>query len=126
MKKTVPLVAFVLLLPSLARQEDPVRTLMRAKTGYAHRLLDAVVQEDFDTVRDQAFRLKAVAQTADWQVIDTEEYVRESDAFIHATERLESAARERSGDGAALAYLDVTLSCVHCHRYVKAHREARP
>jgi hypothetical protein len=114
--------ALVLPLAPSPAQEDTVKTLMRAKTGYAHRLLDAIVQEDFEVVRDQAFRLKAVAGTADWKVIDTEEYVRESDAFIRATERLESAAKERNGDGAALAYLDVTLTCVHCHRYVRETR----
>jgi hypothetical protein len=103
-------------------QEDPVKTLMKAKTGYAHRLLDAVVLQDYDTIRDQAFRLKAVAETGDWNVLDTPEYARESEAFIHAAESLETAAGKRDGEAAALAYMDVTLKCVQCHRYMKAHR----
>ncbi len=106
-------------------QDDPVKTLMKAKTGYAHRLLDAVVLEDFDALADQAFRLKAVAETGDWNVLDTPEYVRESEAFIQATEKLAAAARERNGDAAALAYMDVTLKCVQCHRYIKTYRGAR-
>jgi len=55
------LLVVVLLLGAAAvliSQEDPTKKLMSIKTGYAHRLLDAVVQEDFDTIRDQAFRLK--------------------------------------------------------------------
>jgi len=60
---------------------------MKAKAGYAHRLLDAVVLGELETARDQAFRLKAVAETADWNVMDTPEYVRESEAFILTRER---------------------------------------
>lgn len=124
MKTGVVVVGAVVLAGTLLlfAQEDPVRTLMKAKTGYAHRLLDAVVQEEFDVIRDQAFRLKAIAETGDWNVLDTPEYGRESDAFIQATERLEKAAQDRNGEAAALAYMDVTLKCVHCHQYMKSHR----
>jgi hypothetical protein len=105
-----------------AARQDPVVTLMKAKAGYAHRLLDAVVLGDVETAREQAFRLKAVAQTADWNVIKTPEYVRESDAFLRATEALLEAAQDHNRDAVALAYVEVTLSCVRCHRYVKAQR----
>ncbi|HSF15898.1 MAG TPA: hypothetical protein VLK65_10140 [Vicinamibacteria bacterium] len=106
-------------------QEGPAQQLMQAKAGYAHRLLDAVVQDDFETIRDQAFRLRAVAETADWRVVDTPEYTRASDAFVRATERLLDAARESNGDAAALAYMDITLQCVHCHRYMRSYRAAQ-
>lgn len=104
----------------LTPQDDPTkRTLMRAKAGYAHRLLDAVVQENFEVMEDQAFRLKAVTETADWNAIETPEFVRESDAFIRATETLFEAAKERNGNAAALAYVDLTLRCVKCHRMLR-------
>jgi len=102
--------------------QDPVKTLMKAKAGYAHRLLDAVVLGELETARDQAFRLKAVAATADWSVMDTPEYVRESETFIRATDRLLQSAASKNPEAVALAYMDVTLSCVHCHRYVSANR----
>ena len=105
----------------LLSQEDPKERLMAAKSGYAHRLLDAIIEEDFETIRDQAFRLKAVAETADWNVVETPQYVRQSDAFIHATDRLVEAARNENGDAAALAYMDITLKCVHCHRYLRSY-----
>jgi hypothetical protein len=107
-------------------QEAVIRQLMRAKARYAHRLLDAVVMEDFDTIRDQAFRLKAVGETGDFQVLKTPEYARQSDAFIEATESLIDAAREKDGDRAALAYMDVTLKCVRCHHYIREHLIEQP
>lgn len=103
-------------------QQSPVEALMKAKAGYAHRLLDAVVLGDLETVRDQAFRLKAVAETGDWNVMTAPEYVRESEEFIHATEGLLQSAAGKDRDAVALAYVEVTLSCVRCHRYVRAHR----
>ena len=60
-----------------------------------------------------------IAQTADWKIVDTPEYVRQGDAFIQAIERLLEAAGDENGDAAALAYMDVTLKCVHCHRYMR-------
>jgi hypothetical protein len=119
-----PALALSLLVLSAVQtaKQDPVVTLMKAKAGYAHRLLDAVVLGDVGTAREQAFRLKAVAQTADWNVIKTPEYVRESDAFLRATEELLEAAQSSNRDAVALAYVEVTLSCVRCHRYVKAQR----
>jgi cytochrome c556 len=66
--------------------------------------------------------LKALAETADWNVIDTPEYVRESEAFIRATDRLLQSAGSKNHDAVALAYVEITLSCVHCHRYVNANR----
>jgi hypothetical protein len=103
-------------------RQGPVESLMKAKAGYAHRLLDAVVLGELETARDQAFRLKAVAETADWNVMDTPEYVRESEAFIRATDRLLQSAGSKNPEAVALAYVEVTLSCVHCHRYVSAQR----
>ena len=119
-----PALALSLLVLSAVQtaKQDPVVTLMKAKAGYAHRLLDAVVLGDVESAREQAFRLKAVAQTADWNVMKTPEYVRESDAFLRATEALLKAAQNSNRDAVALAYVEVTLSCVRCHRYVKAQR----
>jgi hypothetical protein len=118
MKKTA-LALTLLLIPSLpAEAQDPVATLMKAKAGYAHRLLDAVVLGQLDTVRDQAFRLKAVAETEDWNVMKTPDYVRESETFIRTADRLLQSTASRSPEAVALAYVELTLSCVRCHQYV--------
>jgi hypothetical protein len=114
--------SFLVLAALQTAGQGPVESLMKAKAGYAHRLLDAVVMGELETAREQAFRLKAVAETADWNVMDTPEYVRESEAFLRATERLLQAAGSKNHEATALAYVELTLSCVHCHRYVNANR----
>ena len=119
-----PALALSLLVVSVLQTaaQTPVQSLMKAKAGYAHRLLDAVVLGELETVGDQAFRLKAIAETADWSVIDTPEYVRESDAFIRATERLQQSVASGNHQAVADAYVEVTLSCVRCHRYMSSRR----
>ena len=122
MNNPVLALSLLVLMALQTARQGPVESLMKAKAGYAHRLLDAVVLGDLETARDQAFRLKAVAETADWNVMDTPEYVRESEAFIRATDRLLQSAGSKNPEAVALAYVEVTLSCVHCHRYVSAQR----
>ena len=122
MKSPVLALSLLVLMALQTARQGPVESLMKAKAGYAHRLLDAVVLGELETARDQAFRLKAVAETADWNVMDTPEYVRESEAFIRATDRLLQSAGSKNPEAVALAYVEVTLSCVHCHRYVNANR----
>jgi cytochrome c556 len=104
----------------LSQPDSTKRTLMKAKAGYAHRLFDAVVQEEFEVIQDQAFRLKAVTETADWNATKTPWFVRESDAFIRATDQLYAAAKAKDGDAAALAFVDLTLRCVHCHQGLRS------
>lgn len=117
------LVAFAALATAsvvLTSQPDK-RALMKAKAGYAHRLLDAVVQQDFDVIEDQAFRLKAITETSDWNATKTPWFVRESDAFIRATDQLYEAGKSKDGHAAALAFVDLTLRCVHCHQELKSN-----
>lgn len=103
-----------------AGQSDPTKAnLMRVKKGYAHRLLDAVVLQDYPTIREEAFRLKAVAETEDWSISTNEAYVRNTDAFIRAADALLRSAEEKNAEGTALAYMDLTLQCVQCHRHMK-------
>jgi hypothetical protein len=120
----IPALALSLLFipPLQTATREPVKSLMKAKAGYAHRLLDAVVLGELDTVRDQAFRLKAVAETGDWNVMKTPEYVRESEAFVRAADRLQQSAASENVEAVALSYVEVTLSCVRCHQHVSFRR----
>ena len=41
-------------------------------------------------------------------------------------EKLEKSAKDKRLDGATLAYVDMTLSCVECHKYVRNVLIAKP
>ena len=43
----------------------------------------------------------------------------QSREFRRACESLRSAAKDKNLDGAALAWMEVTLKCIQCHKYVR-------
>jgi cytochrome c556 len=66
-----------------------------------------------------AQELSLASLDSNWQVLQTEDYVRQSAEFRRACDSLKKAAQEKNLDGATLAWVDVTLKCVQCHKYVR-------
>ena len=48
-----------------------------------------------------------------------------SNEFRRAAETIVQKAKDKNLDGVALAYLDMTMTCIRCHRYVREVRDAR-
>jgi hypothetical protein len=59
-----------------------------------------------------------------WRVIQTEEYLQRSAEFRRSIDALTEAAKKQNLDGATLAYVDATMKCVECHKYVRRIRQA--
>jgi hypothetical protein len=57
-------------------------------------------------------------------VLETSDYAEQSAEFRRAADGLKKAGREKNLDAAALRFVDVTLKCVHCHKYVRGVRLA--
>jgi len=105
------------LLPS--RQSDPLETIMQRKLEYAHNLFQALILEDFDAMDRNSERLQRLSEASSWNVIRTHEYTRHSSEFRRTVDALRKAAQEEDLDAAALAYAEMTLKCVQCHKYVR-------
>lgn len=97
---------------------------MRAKLEHSQELLEGLVLEDFDKMAKNSQELSLLSLAATWQVIQTPEYVQQSLEFRRAADALTSAAKKKNLDGAALAYVNVTMKCVNCHKYVRDVRMA--
>jgi len=102
-----------------AAQPDDVAVFMQAKLNHANDVLAGLALADFDRIRRGSQKLALASQASSWQVLQSEEYARQSVAFRRACERLEQAAREKNLDAAALTWMEVTMKCVHCHRYLR-------
>jgi hypothetical protein len=103
----------------LSRQSDPLETIMQLKLEYAHNLLQALILEDFEAMDRNSKRLQRLSEASNWNVIRTHEYTRHSSEFRRTVDALEKAAQEKDLDAAALAYVEMTLECVQCHKYVR-------
>lgn len=98
---------------------DRVAGFMRAKLAHSATVLEGLSLENYDLIAKGAQQLELVSQDSSWQVLQTEDYARHSEAFRRACDGLRRAAKEKNLDAAVLCWMDVTMKCVQCHRYVR-------
>jgi hypothetical protein len=98
---------------------DASNNFMRAKLEHSQKVLEGLAVDDLPLVAKHSDELSLLSKAASWQVLQTPEYVRRSKEFQRAAEAVASAAKKKNLDGAALAYLDLTMKCIDCHKYVR-------
>ena len=124
----IPVAAALLLGVAMADPEVPtnqVAGFMRLKLGHSQKVLEGLVLEDFGMIDKQAQELSLLSQDANWQVLQTPEYLQLSVEFRRSADALSRAAKEKNLDKATLAYLGMTMKCVGCHEHVRDVRMAR-
>ena len=102
-----------------AVEPDRVAGFMRAKLAHSQDVLEGLSLADFDLIEKGAQKLSLASQDSSWQVLQTEDYARQSAEFRRSCDTLRKAARDENLDGALLAWMEVTMKCVQCHRYVR-------
>ena len=106
-------------------QPDKVAAFMRAKLAHSQNVLEGLAVEDFDLIDRGANDLALASQASSWQVLQTADYARHSDEFRRSCNALRAAAKARNLDGAALAWMEVTMKCIQCHKYVRDPERSR-
>ncbi len=97
--------------------------VMQVKLKRAQALLQALAMEDFKTIQDNAESLVRISRATEFlRAYKTEEYEFQARVFQKAAETLAAKAREKNIDGATLAYLDMTVSCVACHNHFRGRK----
>ena len=131
MKKAIHLVIVLALAAAVSplQGQTPrpgdLRQLMIDKLKFAQRILEGLALNDYDKIGQSADRLIQISKSAEWLVHKTPRYEVSSNEFRRAAEEVARKAREKNLDGVALAYVDLTRSCVRCHQYVREVRDAR-
>ena len=94
----------------------PEGTAMKAKQKHAHAILDALTAGDHNALRRNAEVLTLIADMRLFaSAYKTDEYRFQAQVFKHAADDLMTAAKAKNLDAAALAYSDMTRTCVKCH-----------
>jgi hypothetical protein len=106
---------------------EKVSKFMRAKLVYSQKILEALALEDFAQLAKHSQDLKLLSQESNWNVLQTEQYVLHSQDFRRRADALTDAAKKKNLDGASLAFVELTLNCVQCHKHVRdVHRQSDP
>ena len=92
---------------------------MARKLDDSREIIGGLATENFDLISKSAQDLMLLSHEADWKVIQSPQYLKMSSEFRSSAERLRDVANEKNLDGATLAYFEVTLNCVRCHKYVR-------
>lgn len=101
------------------REDLPLRDYMRQKLEASNQVLEGLCTDDAKMVQDGATKLKEMSQSERWRVSNDAMYRQFSGDFREITEQLLDAAEKENMDRAALKWMDATMSCIECHRYVR-------
>lgn len=105
--------------PKAEPKADAKAELMKKKLALAQKILDGLATEDFDKIKTGADDLVTVRQQAAFMVGKTAKYETYANDFQTHLEEIQKGAKKKSVEAAALGYVEMTLTCVRCHQYVR-------
>ncbi len=112
---------------SLVRQDQELpggtnRPFMQAKMDHAKSILEGLALENFDGIQTSAQNLILLSHESAWNVLQSPDYIEMSSEFRGSVNRLKEAAKSQNLDGATIAWFEVTLNCVRCHKHLRHKR----
>ena len=101
-----------------AEPQDP-SYWMQKKLEYSQGILVGLAKGDFAAIEKNASTMNHLSQIEKWVRAGAPEYKAQLAAFRTANKNLVRMAKEQDIDGATLAYMQLTQSCVHCHKLIR-------
>ena len=119
----VTLVALTGLLAQSSKS-TPLQEFMHQKLEHSKGVLEGLATEDFDLIAKNAGKLRAMSRDSGWHSAENPGYVWRMELFRRQVDSLAKSAADRNLDGATLAYVNVTMCCVECHKFVRGKEVA--
>lgn len=108
-----------------SKRQQATKEFMRDKLELSQKVLEGLTTEDYDLIIAKATKLSAMTQEADWRAFENPDYDQHSATFRRHADALVRSAKSKNLDGATLAYVRLTMSCVDCHKFVRGRIVAR-
>jgi len=96
-----------------------MQTFMKAKLAQAQAMLEGLTVEDFDQIEKNAAAMFLLTKAEQWNASKDPQFIQHSREFERVTTQLAKYARDKNLDGASLMYVQLTLNCIECHRFVR-------
>ena len=94
-------------------------SFMQLKLEHSKEILEGLVTEDYEMVAKGAQSLTALSLESAWNVYSTKTYLQQSSDFRRSLQVVKDAAKEKNVDRAALGYVNLTVQCLECHRFLR-------
>lgn len=97
---------------------------MRRKLEASNQILEGLVTEDSELLIKGAKILIEMSAAEKWQVKHDVMYKQYSTGFQQAAKKLVESAEKDNFDAATLKWIDTTMKCIECHKFVRGTRLA--
>lgn len=98
---------------------DVNKALMQEKLKDAQSVLGSVSTGDFAAMEKSAKHLVELSNVTNWYSRQSPEYDLFLNGFRRNAQALAKAAGDKNLDAASLAFVQLTLDCVTCHKYLR-------
>lgn len=103
-----------------AAKHDP-SFWMKKKLEFSQEILSGIATADFPKIGEHAKAMRGLNRIEKFsRGMGTPGYRTQLQTFEFANDELVRAAEEENVDAAALAFTQLTLSCVNCHKQLRA------
>jgi hypothetical protein len=111
--------------PAAASPEMQLRNFMRKKLAASNLILEGLATDDLQMVKDGARQLREMSTAEKFRVSTDPIYRQFNGDFSEITQQIVKAAEDGNADRAAMKWMDATISCLDCHRFVRGMHIAR-
>jgi cytochrome c556 len=115
--------AVLLLASGLAAddEKDEPSFWMKQKLNFSQAVLNGLAKEDFDLIQKNALAMKGLNKIELFIRQKPEGYRTQLMTFQFSVNELVRNAEAKNLDGATLAFTQMTISCVNCHKVLRAN-----
>jgi hypothetical protein len=87
--------------------------------AYSQQVLVGITLEDYGLIAKNAEKLVELSNKTNWYSRQVPEYELFLNEFRRNAQELMKAGQQKNLDEASLAYVQMTLSCVSCHQFIR-------
>ena len=103
-----------------AEKDEPEPSIwMKQKMKYTQEILVGLATEDFDKIQQNATSMKGLNRIEYFVRRRPEGYRTQLKTFQFGVDELLRHAKDENLDGATLAFTQITVSCVNCHKHLR-------
>ena len=97
---------------------------MKKKLEYSQNILAGITTEDFDKIADNARAMKGLGKFEAFVRSRNAAYTRQLQMFEDVNDEILRQADNDNAEGVALAFTQLTVNCVNCHKVLRQHAKA--
>jgi cytochrome c556 len=98
---------------------DEASVWMRKKLEYSQNILAGIATADFDQIASNAESMQTLSKIEGFVRSRTPGYRKQLEFFEDANKEILRQAKRDNVEGSALAFTQLTISCVNCHKQLR-------